>query len=190
MGRIERANYIYNYLQQADSIIEEQNVDLAEEFCDEVIAVFSGEIDHLENNLTEYGYGSVDYIKDTKILSAKLKNYKNCIETGFIRQHPQSPENGGNHIDINNRVHNEVLVNVSFDATVSNINKLPESVLSQADKESLQGKIVGIELAKKNGESKSNIWDKVKPVLEFIISKGADVAIAAMPYIMSALQNS
>lgn len=190
MNRYDKASHVEGYVQRADEILEEHDYAHAREFCDEVIAVFSGEIDHLEQNLTQYwSEADADYIQDTKTLRAKLKNYAINIQTGFIKQHPNG-ENKGTYIGINNDINNQMSVNVFFEATISNINEIPETALSQEDKEILQGKIVGIELAKKNGESKGKIWEKVKPVLEFLIEKGADAAIAAMPYIISALQSS
>ena len=78
----EKVTIINNYIQQLDEIILAKDSDRAEKLEDEIIAVFSTEIDHITRQLSSYSYGDkVDYVEDAKILKAKLTNYRINLTT-------------------------------------------------------------------------------------------------------------
>ncbi len=193
MSRSDKIDHIAHYIERANQILANKDVDAAKEFCDDVIAVFSVEIDQLTQNLTRYwafDSSDINYLKDVKTLKVQLENYSVNIQAGFVKQVPNSNENGGTHIDIKNDVNNQISINLSFDQTIDQISQMSEDQLSQAEKDKLKSELLDVNMAQRRGESKKSIWEKVKPILELLITKGADVAMTAMPYIIEVLQKA
>lgn len=62
------------------------------------------------------------------------------------------------------------------------IQKLPEDVLSQEDKDELEEKLAAVEVAR-NGKDKEKLASKVVNVLKYITDKGVEVGIAVLPYL-------
>lgn len=182
-----KINQINEYIARADAIIMQGNVNAANELCDEIIAAFANEIDNITCQLTAYEAYEVDYIKDLKLLKVKLGNHLTNIESGFhavLFQRDHLP--GVNQIV---QLNQSIDINVSFDNTVATIDEMPDELLSANDKDILQGKLSAINVAQKNGKDKAEVWTKIKAVLAFLADKGADAAIASLPYLVSVLQS-
>ena len=77
-------------------------------------------------------------------------------------------------------------IQIDFDITVSAIEKIPDSLLSQEDKEILLGKLTSL----KGCPDKKTKWDKCKGILKWLADKSADAAIAVLPYLLSILKNN
>ena len=73
---------------------------------------------------------------------------------------------------------------VTFEQVIHNIQQLPDSVLSDEEKEVLSGKIAAISAEK----DKEKRWGKVCSALKWIAEKGIQVGIAALPYIAKTLE--
>lgn len=180
----EKVKMIEGYIDKADAIISEGNRTKANALCDQIIAAFGNEIDDITNQL--YLIDPPNSINDLTLLKAKLENYKVNITSGFYKI--VSQKGGDTYLSQNTNVAQNTVFNITFESVISQISNLPDNILSQNEKESLQGKIAVIEASKNAGKPKAEIWSKIKPVLAFLADKGADATIAALPYIVATLQ--
>ncbi len=187
----EKIRTIDSYIQKLDNSISNKDVAQAKNLQDEIIAVYDREIPNLKGGLDNYSiaglYGTgrtVDFLGDAGILRAKLLNFKQNLSAGLFIQAQNSK--GG--ITVNQQVHQEtsVSVEVSFESTIEAINQLPSAVLNDADKEVLAGKLATMQSTK----DKNKRWEKATGILKWIAEKGIEVGIAALPYIVQAIQNA
>ena len=73
---------------------------------------------------------------------------------------------------------------MSLEQTIRTINELPSTILSDQDKEILNGKIASLSIE----NDKQKRWEKVGNTLKWIAEKGIEVGTAALPYIVKALE--
>ena len=164
-----------------EDAITKKDVGKAKELQTEIIAVYEPEIDSLKSELDNYSfthYGAstpVDYIGDAKLLRAKLQNYKLTLASGLYK--PFQGTDGA--VTVTQHVNQDVsaTVVVTFEQTIHNIQELPESVLSDEEKEMLSGKLASISAEK----DKEKRWEKISSALKWIAEKGIQVGIAALP---------
>jgi len=78
-------------------------------------------------------------------------------------------------------------VTITIDQTIKAINKMPQGIMSDEEKEKLQEDLYTLEGIKAT-KDKNKFWNKAKPVLAFLADKGADAMIIAAPYIITALE--
>lgn len=76
------------------------------------------------------------------------------------------------------------IVQVTLETTFEQIDKLPETTLSDDDKTLLKGKIGDL-----NTKDKSKRDNKLGKLLSWLAGKGTDVFIAAMPYIVQLIKS-
>ncbi|MGE9967467.1 hypothetical protein [Limosilactobacillus mucosae] len=133
-----------------------------------------------------YGYSSDDgfdyeYL-DKKSLLHNLSIMKGRLE-GYIDIFPiingSEQKQGFNFSLINN---NEVGINVSFEDVSQQIEKMPG--LPEKETNEIKDKIT--ELKKINNEkmSKKKKWEKIKPIISFVLDKGADVAVPILSLVL------
>ena len=79
----------------------------------------------------------------------------------------------------------------SINVAIEQLDKLAHSgELSEDDKDVLFGKLYAIEMDQKRGAKKSELWGKIGNTLKWLGDKSVQVGIAALPYIIAALQNA
>ena len=182
---LEKVKIVEEYIEKAEKCIGEGNQYQAKSLCDQIVAVFGNEIDDITGQL--YLKDPPDSINDLTLLKAKLENYKVNITSGFYKF--VSQKGGDTYFNQTTSVTQNAVFNKNFENAIFQIDSLPDDILSQSEKETLQGKIAAVEASKKTGKTKAEIWKKIKPVLAFLADKGADVAIAVLPYIVATLQS-
>lgn len=172
----------------AASLDESEKRDLIKE----IVGVFSEDIPKIRAELDLYAprafFGAETAIKfdfdgDLRKLKAKLTR---LLETQSMSK-PASPKQI---INVTQNNENSATISVSIDVTIDKIEKLSHDVLSDEDKEVLIGKITTLERDVKKGSSRKAIWAKAVSVIKWIADKGVEVGIAALPYIIQALQNA
>ena len=184
----EKIRTIDGYIEHLEDSISTGDSKKAENLQTEIIAVYEPEIDGLKVNLDNYNVSHlysnnpVDYIGDAKLLKAKLQNYKLNLASGLYKPF-QSAEGAVTVTQHVNQDVNATLV-VTFEQVIHNIQQLPDSVLSDEEKEVLSGKIAAISAEK----DKEKRWGKVCSALKWIAEKGIQVGIAALPYIAKTLE--
>ena len=184
----EKLKTLDNYICKLNEAVKEGNSTKAKALQKEVIAVYDSEIESLTNELDNYNVGKhwngapIDYIGDARLLSAKLLNYKLNLASGLYRHFKVSDGT----VNVTQQVSQDVTntVTVSLEQTIKNINELPPSVLSDQDKEILNGKIASLSIE----NDKQKRWDKVGNTLKWIAEKGIEAGTAALPYIVKALE--
>lgn len=184
----EKIRTIDGYIEHLEDSISTGDSKKAENLQTEIIAVYEPEIDGLKVNLDNYNVSHlysnnpVDYIGDAKLLKAKLQNYKLNLASGLYK--PFQGTDGA--VTVTQHVNQDVsaTVIVTFEQTIHNIQELPESVLSDEEKEMLSGKLASISAEK----DKEKRWKKISSALKWIAEKGIQVGIAALPYITKALE--
>lgn len=185
----EKLKMLDTYINELNSAVQEKNTANAKRLQTEVIAVYDSEIESLKNELDNYNVAKhwsggvpVDYIGDARLLSAKLTNYKINLASGLYRHLKDSDGT----VNVTQQVSQDVTntVTVSLEQTIKTINELPSTILSDQDKEILNGKIASLSIE----NDKQKRWEKVGNTLKWIAEKGIEVGTAALPYIVKALE--
>ena len=178
----EKVKEIDRYISDINKILDSNDSDKAKDMQKKIIAVFGEEIMHLSKGLSNYslqalndGYFKPDYIGDLNLIKAKLENYKTDLY----------PKNINNDIPILKneiKIYNDI--NISITNTIQNIQRLPENVLSNEDKESIEEKLNTIERLM-NEKDHENAKSRVLNVVRWLADKSVDAAIAILPLIGS-----
>lgn len=184
----EKIKKVEEYIDELDNAIDRNEVERAKELQTEIIAVYEPEIESLKSELDNYSITQfdtstpVDYIGDAILLKAKLQNYKLNLASGLYK--PFQGVDGA--VTVTQHVNQDVSTSVviNLEQTIHSILQLPESVLSDDEKEILSGKIASISAVK----DREKRWEKVSGVLKWIADKGIQVGIAALPYITKMLE--
>lgn len=193
MAKIDRLN---EYILKCSEIIQSKDIKAASDLQDKIISVYEAEIPTIFNRLDNYHhYGAsspVDFIGDMIIIEAILENYKDNIEKDERKAERELEKLRLQQsiLTINNNNQNSSLSNssatttltVSIDQTIENILKIPDEVLTPAEKEELEEKLSALEVAK-NSKDKGKISSKIGSVLKYIADKGIEVGIATLPYL-------
>lgn len=165
----EKIKVLEGYICALDDAITKKDVGKAKELQTEIIAVYEPEIDSLKSKLDSQDFShllqnapSVDYIGDAKLLQKKLQNYRLNLVTGIYK--PFQSSDGA--VTVTQHVNQDVSTSIviNLEQTIHSILQLPESVLSDDEKEILSGKIASIS-AEKDREKR---WEKVSGVLKWI----------------------
>ena len=182
--------FIQSFIDRCDDIIEIADVDTAKQLLMEIIGTFDSDIKNIKSGLDSFSeerrkavffcrpIQPVNYVNELKIVKLKLEKLKIELET--------PAKNGGPLISLTQIQNQTTNIQIDFDITVSAIEKIPDSSLSQEDKEILLGKLTSL----KGCSDKKTKWDKCKGILKWLADKGVDVAIAVLPYLLSILKNS
>lgn len=185
----EKLQMLESYIDKLETAVSQNDNAKAKTLQKEIIAVYEPEIASLRSQLDSqdvshllHNASSVDYIGDAKLLQKKLQNYRLNLVTGIYK--PFQSSDGA--VTVTQHVNQDVsaTVVVTFEQTIHNIQELPESVLSDEEKEMLSGKLASISAEK----DKENRWEKISSALKWIAEKGIQVGIAALPYITKALE--
>lgn len=175
---------IDSYITRCENCTKES----AEKLVNEIIAVFSKEIEGVTTNLDSYTLSIekyynpnvIDYFGDVKLLKAKLINYKANIELEFER----TKKSEKSLVTVNQST--TVSISVNLEQTITLIETIPDEKLSQDEKEQLEGKLAKLSTEK----DKIKLWEKSQNILKWIADKGIEVGIAALPYIVEALKSA
>lgn len=183
----QKLEMINNLIAEAETIEASNDRRAAEKFVDRILGIYMAEIPGLKESLSRFQWFSgeerTDHLFDVALLRDKLKNHKLNIQSGLYSKF--FSENGGN-VTVNQSTEQYVenSVHISLEQTIESINELPEESLSSEDKIKLAEKLATI-LASKDKKTK---WDKAKGILKWLGDKGVEVGVAALPYIVQALQ--
>ena len=83
-------------------------------------------------------------------------------------------------------VNNQVQISINISQVIENVQQISEESLSTSDKETLEGYLYSLEGIKALND-KNKFWEKSKEVLKFLADKGADAAVAVLPYLIKGL---
>ena len=123
-------------------------------------------------------------IENIKIIKSKLEYLLNRVDNPDL--YNDSKSSGITISTVNNNTNsNNVSLNMSVEDIKSNIDN--NTYLSDSDKSKLLKKLDEILELQKSKDNKSQKWNKAKKILEFLLDKGADIAIMYIPQILSAI---
>ncbi len=188
----DKVSFIQSFIDRIDVAIDANDVDGAKRLQSEIISTFASDIPHITNQLDAHaGYHTynrinskydppVKYVEDLGILRNRLVKLQLDIKEP-VKEPPTTPL-----ISLTQVQNQTTNIQIDFDITVSAIEKIPDSSLSQEDKEILLGKLTSL----KGCSDKKTKWDKCKSILKWLADKGADVAIAVLPYLISILKDA
>ena len=186
----EKIQKLDEYIEKLDNAIESNNESEAGQLRHEIISVYEYEIDGIRNGLEAFNPSrafvafSPNNVKDAKILRAKLQNYKLNLKSGLhtvLRGNDSSVN-----VVQNNQQEMHSNITITLQQTISDINSLPEDILSDEEKEILCGKLATLS-AEKNSKSR---WEKAQGILKWIAEKSFELGKVALPYILQAIQNT
>lgn len=202
---MNKMDFINSYISKCDEAIASGNLSAADKLQDEIIAVFEAEIPDIKNMLDNYGFSSydsgrqVDFIGDIKLVKQKLVNYlfniqqkqekmKYDLELARLKQPQLSAHAEANPTQTTTQTATQTAnINITIDQTLKRLDEISEENLSTTDKDALKDLIFSLEGCKAAKDT-NKFWSKTKEVLKFIADKGADAAIATLPYIIAGLQ--
>ena len=123
-------------------------------------------------------------IENIKIIKSKLEYLLNRVDNPDL--YNDSKSSGITISTVNNNTNsNNVSLNISVEDIKSKIDN--NTYLSDSDKSELLKKLDEILELQKSKDNKSQKWNKAKKILEFLLDKGADIAIMYIPQILSAI---
>jgi len=123
-------------------------------------------------------------IENIKIIKSKLEYLLNREDNPDLYNKQKNSA-----INISNINSNDNSSNINFNMSIKEIQSNVEdnTYLSDSAKKELLQKLDEILELQKSKDSKSKKWDKAKKILEFLLDKGADIAIMYIPQILSAI---
>lgn len=123
-------------------------------------------------------------IENIKIIKSKLEYLLNRVDNPDL--YNDSKSSGITISTVNNNTNsNNVSLNMSVEDIKSNIDN--NTYLSDSDKSELLKKLDEILELQNSKDNKAQKWNKAKNLLEFLLDKGADIAIMYIPQILSAI---
>lgn len=192
---MDKIEYIQEFITRCDAIIESRVEKDAEILEREILGVFGSEIDGIRNQLdlySNYSGNATNYVGDVTLLRQKLLYYqinlqsekekmKYNLELAKLQQsniitHAEATQSQTTNIDIE----------IDIEQVTKQIDEISNESLNAEDKDRLKEYLYSLEGIKAS-KNKSLFWEKTKDVLKFLVDKGADAAIAAMPYIIKGL---
>lgn len=197
---MNKVELIESYINRCEKTITTNNTNEAKKLAKEIIVVFENEIDGIQNGLDRssvavfYGSREIDYIGDLILLKWKLVNYKINVESENEKmkyelelaklKQPQISANA----EASSTQTTSVTANIriTIGQTLEKIENIKDESINADDKEKLKDYLYSLEGIKVTND-KNKFWEKSKEVLKFIADKGADIAVASLPYILSGL---
>lgn len=124
-------------------------------------------------------------IENIHILKGKLEYLLNRIDNPELYSNKAEKT-----ININASSSNNISNNIEINLSLDDIkNKIEDNTyLGDNEKNELIQQLKAIEELQKSKDSKSKKWNVAKKILEFILDKGADIAIMYIPQILKAIQ--
>lgn len=190
MGNQDKITFVQSFIDRCEKAFEMADVESAKQLFNEIIGTFDSDIKNIKSGLDSFSeerrkavfFGRpiqpINFVNELKILKLKLEKLKIELE--------MPAKDKGPLISLTQVQNQTTNVQIDFDITVSAIEKIPDSSLSQEDKEILLGKLTSL----KGCSDKKTKWDKCKGILKWLADKGVDVAIAVLPYLLSILKNN
>lgn len=165
------------------------NEEMQEKFIEEVLSVYSNEIDGITHHLDMYGYHlegeACDYNTDIKKIKAILINYKDNLEMEAEKRESELElarlQQGNINVSANANNANSINISLTLEQAIENIHQISDDILRKEEKEEIEDKLCGISEAVKRDKGKAK--DKIVAVLKFVADKGADALIAILPYL-------
>ena len=181
---MSKTSIISSYISKCKKVLEDKDIEVAKELEDEIVSVYYAEIKELTTGLDNYaglGYPrEINFLKDIKLLKAKLENYRSDLK----RTPMEKASTKNTTFNINNSsstsINNEI--SITLEQTMKNINDIPSNILTDDEKQELEDKLESLQLAV-NSKNKEKIGTKLLNVLKFVINKGPETYIAIADFI-------
>ena len=181
---MSKTSIISSYISKCKKVLEDKDIEVAKELEDEIVSVYYAEIKELTTGLDNYaglGYPrEINFLKDIKLLKAKLENYRSDLK----RTPMEKASTKNTTFNINNSsstsINNEI--SITLEQTMKNINDIPSNILTDDEKQELEDKLASLQLAV-NSKNKEKIGTKLLNVLKFVINKGPETYIALADFI-------
>lgn len=179
---MSKTSIISNYINKCEQVLEKRDENAAEELEEEIVSVYCAEIKDITVGLDNYvGYShNVNFLKDIKILKAKLENYRSDIKRERIDKNNETNTtfniNNSSTTNINNKI------NITLEQTIKNITDISSDILSDDDKQKLEDKLASLQVSV-NLKDKEKSGKKLLNVIKFAIEKGPETFIAISNFI-------
>ena len=183
MGKIDTLN---GYIQECDKAIKNNNADA--ELTQRVTSIYLSEIENIRYGLTS-SFRSYPTINDITILREKLINLRDNIEMEEAKAERQlemlrlqSSTSITNNNNLASTSSANATVTVSITNAIERLQALPDTTISQEDKEILEEKLAALQVALSNPD-KEKTKSKLTNVLKYVGDKCVDAGIAVLPYL-------
>lgn len=186
MGKIENLERYINECEKMHSKTDAEKDD----FITKTILVYENEIKNITYGLDMYAYLSdgttIDYSGDLDKVKAKLINYKDNLEVEEQKRKSELElarlKQGNINVSATANNSNNINIQITVEQAIEALERISDDVLTKEEKEELEDKISGIDMAVKSGK-KEKAKEKICGVLKFLADKGADALIVMLPYL-------
>lgn len=134
------------------------------------------------SNVNGFAYEYMDkksLLHNLFIMRGRLEGYIHIfpiVEASRIKQ----GINVNNVVPVTNT--NKIGINVSFKEVSQHIEKMPG--LTEKETDEIKDKITELEKINNEEISKKKKWEKIKPIVSFVLDKGADVAVPILSLVL------
>lgn len=185
MGKIEN---LEKYIVACDE--KRNSKDEKYYFLQEVFGVYDSEISNIHSGLDMYRWHTegerTDYDGDILKIKAKLINHKDNLELEERRRKDELElarlKQGNINVSAAANNSNNINIQITVEQAIEALERISDDVLAKEEKEELEDKISGIDMAVKSGK-KEKAKEKICGVLKFLADKGADALIVMLPYL-------
>lgn len=181
------------YIEECNKALKSNDTNSASELRQRIVAVYAIEIEHLKNRLPYFGTNEDSSVAaimdDIRALIDILGNHRDDLELAEIREireleklKLQSSINVTNNNNSSSTATSSSNTTVSITNTLERLQALPDTAISQEEKEALEEKLAALQIAL---DSRDNDKAKLKltNVLKYIGDKCVDAGIAVLPYL-------
>jgi len=185
---MDKISLIEEFIQRCNDVIESKNEEAAGKLRPKIIVAFGNDIQEISSGLTDPWYVDSDPLFDICMLKQKLrslladkKGEKERLDMELEIAKRKQPV-----LSVSANASTQVDININITQVIESVQHIPEESLSVTDKETLLNYLGSLEVAQASKE-KGKVWEKSKEVLTFLADKGADAAIAVLPYLVKGL---
>lgn len=172
-----------------NDILNKKDIERAKKQEEILLGAYTDYIHGIRENLDLYkptfGVGGrIDYLGDIEKLKRKLELFvaNNCTPTKFFKDNSNSISinNSNNNKNTNSNV-NDIDIELLFASAKKNIES--DETLSEVEMNEIMQKINEIKEIFKTNESKNKKWFKMRSIMNWIGTKGVNIAINILPLI-------
>lgn len=192
---MDKIEYIQEFIARCDAVIDSKIAKDAEILEREILGVFGSEIDGIRNQLDLYSNFSgsaTNYVGDITLLRQKLLYYQINLQAEKEKMEYNlelaklQQSNIITHAEATQTQTTNIDIEIDIEQVTKQIDEISDESLKVEDKDRLKEFLYSLEGVKAS-KNKNLFWKKTKDVLKFLADKGADAAIAALPYIINGL---
>lgn len=162
-------------------VIDSGDLNRAKRLINEITATYIGDIPHIQNGLTMYQFhNETDYLADLRTLIRILEAFVGNKCKSYNDEKGITINSTNTNTSINN-----IVLNLDINQVIQELRE--NGSLNQEDIDEIIKKLEEIEEIAEGDENRNQKWNKLKGTLDWVSTKGVDIAIKILPFILQAV---